>query len=106
MALLAWLARSTGRICSLTRSLPSSWERGFCPRYTNVRRSHVPFQLTVQAEKARDEELETLREAKHALIADKITLGNKVESLEKDLAAKRDDLKTMLAETSEVSRRW
>ena len=50
----------------------------------------------------REEELETLREAKHALIADKITLGNKVESLEKDLAAKRDDLKTMLAETSEV----
>ena len=54
------------------------------------------------AEKAREEELETLREAKHALIAEKIQLGNKVESLEADLAAKREDLKTMLAETSEV----
>lgn len=61
--------------------------------------------VLVDADKAREEELETLREAKHALIADKIQLGNKVESLEADLEAKREDLKTMLAETSEVGER-
>ena len=54
------------------------------------------------AKKSREEELETLREAKHAAIAEKVQLGNKVEILEADLAAKREDLKTMLAETSEV----
>merc|ERR1719193_2941469 len=59
----------------------------------------------VDAEKAREEELETLREAKHALIAEKIQLNSKTESLEADLAAKREDLKTMLAETSEERNR-
>ena len=56
----------------------------------------------VDAEKAREEESEVLREVKHALIAEKIQLGDKVDNLEADLAAKREDLKTMLAETSEV----
>ena len=57
-----------------------------------------------EAVKAKEEELETLREAKHALISDKIQLGKKVETLEADMAAKREDLKTMLAETSEVTK--